>query len=165
MVYIVHTLQQSYKIGLTKLGRWRTHNFFKFTRLVISRAGNRPLVWICLEATLLHSSQPEADLSLNSLFFALFQNISSNKKALVAKVLKAGLLKGRVNMRINQYLGIVPGFHFPRILLRANCLEAGILSSSSSFYHYSSLLLGLPQCVLLPTLEPDLLTSSSLRLL
>lgn len=155
MVYIVHTLQQSYKIGLTKLGRWRTHNFFKFTRPV----------WICLEATLLYSSQPEADLSLNSLFFALFQNISSNKKALVAKVLKAGLLKGRVNMRINQYLGIVPGFHFPRILLRANCLEAGILSSSSSFYHYSSLLPGLPQCVLLPTLEPDLLTSSSLRLL
>ena len=70
-LYMVHTFQPSYKIGLSKLSRWRTHSFLKFTRLVISRAGNRLLVSICLQAILFHSSQPGADLSLNSLFFAL----------------------------------------------------------------------------------------------
>ena len=127
-LYMVHTFQPSYKIGLTKLSRWRTHSFLKFTRLVISRAGNRLLVWICPQAILFHSSQPGADLSLNSLFFALC--ISNSKKALEVKVLKASLLKGRVNMRIDQYVGTVPGFHFPRILPRASSVQKLVFCSA-----------------------------------
>lgn len=95
-LYMVHAFQPSYKVGLTKLSRWRTQSFLKFTRLVISRAGNRLLIWTCLQAIVFHSSQPGADLSLNSLFFALC--ISNNKKALEVKVLKSSLLKGRVNI-------------------------------------------------------------------
>lgn len=127
-LYMVHTFQPSYKIGLTKLSRWRTHSFLKFTRLVISIAGNRLLVWICPQAILFHSSQPGADLSLNSLLFALC--ISNNKKALEVKVLKASLLKGRVNMKIDQYVGTVPGFHFPRILPRASSVQKLVFCSA-----------------------------------
>lgn len=53
-----------------------------------------------------------------------------NKKALEVKVLKASLLKGRVNMRIDQYVGTVPGFHLPRILPRASSVQKLVFCSA-----------------------------------
>ena len=62
-------------------------------------------------------------------------------------------------------MGIFPGLHFPKDLTKSKlCPGASILSSYSSFHHYNALSLGLPQWILPPTLEPDLLTSSSLQL-
>ena len=45
-------------------------------------------------------------------------------------MLKASLLKGRVNMRIDQYVGTVPGFHLPRILPRASSVQKLVFCSA-----------------------------------
>ena len=71
-------------------------NFPEFTWLVSDRAGTRTLVWIPPEPTLLHPSQPEANLlSFNSFFFSLLHNVSQEikkKKVSAANVLNPGVL-------------------------------------------------------------------------
>ena len=72
ITYITIVLQN--RVQKTHFADYEFGNILKFT--TCDRAGNRHLVCICREATLFHSSQPEADLvSSSSPVLSLLQTV------------------------------------------------------------------------------------------
>lgn len=93
-------------------------NFPEFTWLVRDRAGTRTLVWIPLEPTLFHPSQPEANfLSFNS-FLITPQCLPGNKKK---KVSAANVLNPGVLIKWKWELNTKWGLSMAYICLRFSC--------------------------------------------
>lgn len=132
-----------------------------FTWLDCDRAATRPLLWIHLELTRFHSSQPESDLLtlyLSSHYSLIPLRI---QKECSRQELKAGIKKEVWNKKHN--LGIVSELHLPmswELTLPRGWHFYQLLLS----VQHSAFPLGLLQWAFLFTLEPDLLASSAVLL-